>query len=52
MVTWYTLKCNYNFAPRKVKSFLASIFPKLTDTQEDFLGGISPKSENKCGKHG
>ena len=52
MLTWYKLKCNFNFSLRKLKAFLASIFKKLADTQEDFLGGISAKSENKCGKCG
>jgi len=52
MLTRYRLKCNINFALRKVKTFLASIFTKLTVTEEDFLSGISPKSENKCEKYG
>jgi len=52
MLTWYKLKCNINFSLRKVKAFLASIFTKLTDTEEDFVGGISPKSENKRQKYG
>jgi hypothetical protein len=52
VLTWYQLKCNVSFSLRKLKAFLALIFTKLTDTQEDFLGGTSPKSQNKCGKYG